>query len=85
VLSEMYSALDNDLSVVSAIAARTVFDRALAGLRSKGKIRSDEEDTLRVLVNAGSAAAHRDWRPKPEKLNTMIEVVESWSLSFIGP
>ena len=89
----MYAALDNDLRVVSAIAARTVFDRAsellgidpaisfqekLDGLGANGKISIDEERTLGVLVDAGNAAAHRGWRPKPQELNTMIDVVESF-------
>lgn len=92
-LREMYAALDNDLRVVSAIAARTVFDRAsellgidpaisfqekLDGLGANGKISIDEERTLGVLVDAGNAAAHRGWRPKPQELNTMIDVVESF-------
>jgi hypothetical protein len=92
-LQEMYTALDNDLRVVSAIAARTVFDRAaellgvnrginfqekLDSLGANGKISIDEAGTLHVLVDAGSAAAHRGWRPKPEELNTMIDVVESF-------
>jgi hypothetical protein len=29
-------------------------------------------------VDAGSAAAHRGWRPNHEELNTMIDVVESF-------
>lgn len=98
-LSEMYAALDNDLRVVSAIAARTVFDRVsellgidpsitfqkkLDRLGADGKISIDEKHTLEVLVDAGNAAAHRGWRPKPEELSTMIDVVESFlQRSFI--
>lgn len=92
-LGEMYSALDNGLSVVSAIAVRTVFDRAsellginpaltfkekLNDLGAHGKISIDEEGTLEVLVDAGSAAAHRGWRPKTQQLNTMVDVLESF-------
>jgi hypothetical protein len=92
-LGEMYVALDNSLSVVSAIAVRTVFDRSsellgidpansfqekLDRLCANGKISIDEEDTLEVLVDAGSAAAHRGWRPNTEELNTMIDVLESF-------
>ena len=69
---EMYVALDNDLRVVSAIAARTVFDSAsellgiepaisfqekLDRLGANGKISIDEEHTLQILVDAASAAA----------------------------
>lgn len=90
-LTEMYSALDNDLGVLAAIAARTVFDRAsqllgvdaaasfkdkLDRLNADGKISSDEEGILEVLVDAGSAAAHRGWRPEVDELSTMIEVIE---------
>lgn len=92
-LTEMYTALDSGLSVVSAIAVRTVFDRAtellrvdpaltfkekLDNLAAFGKISYDEEHTLQVLVDAGSAAAHRGWRPKTEELTTMVDVVESF-------
>ena len=92
-LSEMYTALNNDLRVLAAIGARTVFDRSsellgvdpelkfaqkLQRLFDQGNVRQDEHDTLRVLVDAGSAAAHRGWRPKPEELNTMMDVVETF-------
>ena len=75
-LDEMYTALDNDLRVLAAIAARTVFDRAsqllgvdpaigfkekLDSLGADGKIGVHEEEILQVLVDAGSAAAHRGW------------------------
>jgi hypothetical protein len=92
-LDEMYTALDNDLRVLAAVAARTVFDRGsellgvnpaigfqekLASLGAYGKVSIDEERTLEVLVDAGSAAAHRGWRPTPEELSTMIDMVESF-------
>lgn len=85
-LSEMYAALNNDLRVLAAIGVRTVFDHSsellgvdprlsfakkLDELLNQGKVSKDEHDTMRVLVDAGSAAAHRGWRPKPDELNTM--------------
>ena len=98
-LLEMYAALDNDLRVLAAIAARTVFDRAsellqvdptltfkekLDRLGADRRISLDEEETLQVLVDAGSAAAHRGWRPEADELNTMVDVVESFlQRSFI--
>jgi hypothetical protein len=33
---------------------------------------------LSILTDAGSAAAHRGWRPKPHELDTMILIVESF-------
>jgi len=92
-LSEMYAALNNDLRVLAAIGARTAFDRSseilgvdpsltfrdkLNELVTLGKVSKDERDTLSVLVDASSAAAHRGWRPKPEAINTMLDVVETF-------
>jgi len=89
----MYTALSNDLRVLAAIGARTAFDRSserlgvattltfakeLDRLVEMGKISKDERDTLGVLVDAGNAAAHRAWRPKPKELSTMIDVVEAF-------
>jgi hypothetical protein len=73
-LSEMYTALNSDLHVLSAIAARTAFDRSsellgvdaalnfsekLDKLVEIGKVSKNERNTLDVLVDAGNAAAHR--------------------------
>ena len=92
-LVEMYAALDNDLRVLAAIAARTVFDRAsqligvdpatgfekkLDTLCADGRISSDEKEILKVLVDAGSAAAHRGWRPTVDEISTMVGVVETF-------
>jgi Domain of unknown function (DUF4145) len=98
-LSEMYTALQNDLRVLAAIAARTAFDRSsellggderlpfnqkLDQLVRIGKISKDERETLEVLVDAGSAAAHRAWIPKPKDINTMMDIVEAFlNRSFI--
>lgn len=91
-LSEMYSALNGDLRVLAAIGARTAFDRSseilgvdpdlsfekkLKELVTLGKVSHDERETLSVLIDAGSAAAHRGWRPKPDELNTMMDLVEA--------
>jgi len=92
-LTEMYAALNNDLRVLAAIGARTAFDRSsellgvqstlgfdqkLNELVSMGKIGDSERATLEVLVDAGSAAAHRGWAPKAKELTTMMAIVEAF-------
>ncbi len=92
-LTEMYTALNSDLRVLAAIGARTAFDRAsellqvdpslhfnqkLDALVSMGKIGANERRTLGILVDAGSAAAHRAWVPKARELGTMVTIVESF-------
>lgn len=90
---DVYGALNGGLAVPAAVAMRTVFDRAsevlgvnsslsfekkLANLHSLGKISADEKDTLSTLVDAGSAAVHRGWRPKPAELEIMVLLTEAF-------
>jgi hypothetical protein len=92
-LSEMYDALAADLRVLAAVAVRTALDRAsekfsvdpaktfrekLDHLGCYGHISHDEERVLSVLIDAGSAAAHRAWKPSSAELATMVDVLESF-------
>lgn len=92
-LVEMYAAANGDQRVLAAIGARTVFDRAselmkvktslsfadkLKKLVETGKISADEREVLGTLVDAGSAAAHRAWRPSIGELSTMLDVVDAF-------
>lgn len=90
---DIYGALNAELSVPAAIAARTVFDCAtellgidpaitfgekLDALFDSGKISADEKVSLGILTDAGNAAAHRGWRPKPSELETIISIIEAF-------
>lgn len=90
---DIYGALNADLRVPAAISIRTSLDRAsellgvdpaltfdakLKALFDGGKISSDERDTLAVLIDAGSAAAHRGWRPGLSELDTMMSLMEGF-------
>lgn len=90
---EVYSALDNGLRVVAAIGIRTTFDRAsellgintnltfrekLDELGSQGKIGASEIEVMAVLIDAGSAAAHRGWKPNSDDLESMISILEAF-------
>lgn len=91
--TDLYTALDADLRVLAAISARTIFDRAsellgvnvaltfedkIKKLHEIGKISTDELEVLKVLTDAGSAAAHRAWKPSPPQIDTMMQIVENF-------
>lgn len=97
VLREVYEALDADLNVLAAMGMRIAFDRA-AELRGVDPAISFEEklkglfekkadrDRLETLVEAGSASAHRGWRPETDDLNTMMDVLEQFvHEQFVAP
>ena len=90
---DVYTALSNNLGVLAAIGMRTVFDRAsellgidtnksfrqkLDALRDNDHVTEKEAAVLEVLIDAGSAAAHRGWRPKPIQLDGMMTILESF-------
>jgi hypothetical protein len=90
-MRELYGALDNDLNRLAAIGMRMSFDIAtellgidpgltfkekLNELVSKGLIGIVDKDRLEVLVDAGSASAHRGWYPKTEDSRSMMDILE---------
>lgn len=90
---DIYVALNSDLRALSAIGIRTAFDRAsellgvnpaknfaekLTELVQIGKIGESERDTLNILIDAGSAAAHRGWKPEPRELDAMMSIIEAF-------
>lgn len=92
-LEEVYGALDADFRVLAAIGARTVLDRTmvlngaeessmfpqkLAKLQEKNVLSEHEKELLEPLINAGSAAAHRAWKPTSDQLNTIMSVIEGF-------
>jgi hypothetical protein len=92
-LGETYNALDVDARVLAATGARTIFDRAsellkidpnlsfkekLDLLHQQGHIGAAERGHLDLLTDAGSAAAHRGWKPSPAQLNTVMSIVEAF-------
>lgn len=92
-VGELYGTINNDLYVAAAIVVRTIFDGVsvhlginpalsfvdkLQELETGGKISKDEKVALDALINAGSAAAHRGWRPKPQELDVMVSILETF-------
>lgn len=92
-LDELYDAIDKDLRISALILVRTVFDRTssflgvesslnfeqkLKKLLDSGRIGVDEKNTLDILTNAGSAAAHRGWKPTASDLELLINTLENF-------
>lgn len=100
-LRELYGALDSGLNRLAAIGMRMSFDIAtellgidsnlsfkekLNNLVSKGLIGIVDKDRLEVLVDAGSASAHRGWYPKAEDLRSMMDILEHFvETAFVEP
>jgi hypothetical protein len=100
-LVELYGALNNDLFILAAVGIRTSFDVAseilgvdpsvsfktkLDGLVDKGHIGKADRSRIEVLVDAGSASAHRGWKPTPQDLVIMTEILEHFVHdAFIAP
>jgi hypothetical protein len=92
-LHEVYTALDNDLKVLATIGMRTVFDCAsqelgtdpeqnfqqkLNELAAGNKIGGEEKELLSILKDAGSAAAHRGWKPTQEEIDHLMDFLENF-------
>jgi hypothetical protein len=90
-LDELYGALENDLNTLASIGIRTTFDIAsellgvdpglsfvkkLDKLVELGHIGLVDRERLAALVDAGSASAHRGWKPSQEDISIMAEVLE---------
>ncbi|MER8582713.1 DUF4145 domain-containing protein, partial [Mesorhizobium sp. M1423] len=100
-LSELYGALDKDLKMLAAIGVRTSFDIAAeilgidAGLPFQKKlddmvtkklIKDSEREHLDVLIDAGSASAHRGWKPSVDDLDVLMDTLEGFIYdSFVVP
>ena len=87
---ELYGALDGDLRMLAGIGIRKAYDIAseilgidpdltffekMNALVTGNKITSLDRSRLETMIDAGSASAHRGWRPSPQDLNTMMNLL----------
>jgi hypothetical protein len=100
-LVELYGALDNDLHMLAAIGIRTTYDIAsellgidsnltfakkLQALIDAGHIGKVDKDRIETMVDAGSASVHSGWRPNPNELETMMDILEHFiDEAFVAP
>jgi hypothetical protein len=91
ILGEVYQAIDNSLFFLASAGTRTAVDQLIVetigdeGTFSdkmlklvQGKIIDQTEGEILVaLIDAGSASAHRSYKPTPENMNYMMEILEA--------
>lgn len=91
--NEIYQSLNAGLVILANIGTRTLLDRAMflrigdpkGGFAGKissmvegGYVGKEEADTLIVMTDAGSAAAHGGYAPDLRALLTIVETVENF-------
>ncbi|MCO7626414.1 DUF4145 domain-containing protein [Pseudomonas fluorescens] len=91
ILSEMYQAYEHGAFILASVGLRTAFDRTtevlkidpeltlkekVALLLNDGYIGDTESQTLGVVTDAGSAAAHRAWTPTQKEFETLLKTLE---------
>lgn len=91
ILNETYSAYDGGLFILATVGIRTAIDRTtellhidpaksfkekLDELGTGGWIGDTEKQILEVVIDAGSAAAHRGWSPDAKEAAELISVLE---------
>ncbi|MFY1709509.1 DUF4145 domain-containing protein [Tritonibacter scottomollicae] len=89
-LEDTIRAANEDMPVFAAIGIRTCFDilsvdlgadtddsfaEKLETLRKNGYIGGKQKGKLEVLIDAGSAAAHRGWKPSSAQLSTLLNLL----------
>lgn len=92
-MGEVYDALEARLRIVAAIGMRTAIDRAtevlgipasdtfkdkLKKLEDGGYVGKGEREHIETMVDAGSAAAHRGWRPDEDDLAVLMSELETF-------
>lgn len=93
ILDETYKAREVNSFILASVGLRTAFDRVteylkidaalsledkVKKLQLNGFIGETEAQTLRVLTDAGSAAAHRGWAPDQKTFKILIETLEQF-------
>lgn len=91
ILQEAYDTFEAGNFILASVGLRTALDRAtevlkidpglsLAGkverLKELGFVGKTEAADLAVVTDAGSAAAHRGWRPEPEEFERLLSTLE---------
>ena len=62
------------------------FERKVEDLLTRRLIRDSEKEHVDILINAGSAAAHRAWKPQLLELDILMGILEDFIFNnFVAP
>lgn len=89
-LEEIYSAVQNNSKRLALMGARCAvdviltnlvgdiggFERKLERAEVEGLLSKRDKDTLEAALDAGNAAAHRNYKPSDDDLNNVLDIVE---------
>lgn len=93
ILDEVYTAYEHGSFILASTGLRTAFDHSCAhiGIPNaysmeqkvkdvfvKGYVSETERDQLRIVIEAGNAAAHRGWRPDKSAFESLLHVAEKF-------
>ena len=93
ILDEVYTSYEHEALILASIGLRTAFDRvcdiigipAHLGMEQKvravfgnGFVSETEREQLRIVTDAGNAAAHRGWMPDSEAFESLLHVTEKF-------
>lgn len=90
-LNEIYVAIHEDLRVLVATGVRTLIDMVvtekvgdvgdfpskLSAVEKSGFISPSNREFLEVTIDAGSASAHRGFKPSQKDLNLLLDITEN--------
>jgi len=91
ILSEVYTAIDNELKFLASSGTRTAldqlivekigdiggFDHKLEKLVKENIIDEEDKEMLKAVIDAGSASAHRSYKPDDDVIGHMMDILET--------
>ena len=91
IFDEVYAALHADSRSLAMMGARALVDmvilekvgdvgsfpQKLTALEGGGYLSRSNRETLEAALDVGNAAAHRGHRPKPEHVQSVMDIVEN--------
>lgn len=90
-MTEVYAAVNADLHIIASIGVRTIIEKAmttkvgdrgsfrktLTEFQERGYIATKETKFLERTIDAGSASAHRAYRPSRGDLSILVDIAEN--------